>query len=883
MNKLIAVRQVILRKIFTGSLLLCAFVFWAQPRPEEVRVTYMGHQQVKDILQELSTISGVGFAYSENSLNSLDSVHINVNNEKLGSVLSQILQPYGLSYRQVGDQLVIYKNGLGEGGESIRIYGYVRDVTSGEPLMGVNVYTYDKSRGTVTNSRGFYSLVIDKKISRIYYTYVGYASRIVDTDYEESSRLDIQLEPDGQLNEIVIRERTDHSAVNHPASYQNLSMDVVRTANHLAGEPDLLRYISTLHGISTASEGVGGLSVRGGSDDQNLVLLDGIPLYSSGHAMGVFSVFNGNSVKSSSIYRAGMPARYHGRLSSVFDIHTKDGNNQKPAADFTLSTIAFHGTIEGPIIKDKASYILSYRRTILDVWINELNRFLNTSNDRSGQTQYFFDDFNAKVKYELAKGSDIQIQAFHARDRFDFNRVGDSGLTDVSRRAIDQANRMYALKWNKRMSPEFFTHMTLYSTQNDLGSFRSRGFQNVNTIPDTLNYFEGLFFDSHLIENGLKADNDWMLSRSHYIRFGGSWLNRSLKPSTWIYSGGKSPDNAFDITPSEAQSLSSQQLFGHSEASVYAEDEFEVADGLKLNIGIISSSFFQDRRFSQTQLQPRLALVSSGEITSFKAGVSRMAQYVHRLNNSGLGFPTDIWMPSSDLLPVQSSWIYNMDFGLQLGKGYRLGLETYYKVFTSLHQQKEGTFLDLSDEFPWESTLSRGKGQAYGIDTYIEKTFGKLLFNANYSFSVSDRLFHEINNGQLFPFDVNRRHSLKTSVTYRMTEFSEFLFNWAYMSGTPFSRPDDQVVFVNGQPRVVFSSKNNDVFPDFHRLDLGISFYNVYRWGRVRLFLGVYNAYNRLNPFYTELVRSQGNAQKFEFRQYSLLPLLPTVSYSISL
>lgn len=872
-----------MRLIHSVFFIFCTVLVYTQSRPDEIRVTYSCEgQSLKGALNELSALSGVSFAYSDTRVKGRDSISIDVKNETLGQVLSVILKPFNLTFRQIGDQLVIIDNDNIHKGEKLRIYGFIKDETSGEPLMGVNVFTHDKSHGTNTNSRGFYSFLTDRKPLRIHFTYVGYASRILDIDFKVETNLDINLIPDGQLNEIVINEMVDNPGRDHPASYQNLPMEVVRATNHLAGEPDLMRYISMLHGVSTASEGVGGLSVRGGTNDQNLILLDGIPLYNSGHALGIFSVFNGNAIKSSSIYRAGMPARYHGRLSSVLDIHTKDGNNKKYAADFTLSTIAANGTIEGPILKDRASFIVSYRRTILDVWINEFNQYLNTSNNRTGLSNYFFDDFSAKIKYELKNGTDIQLHGFHTRDRFETNRLNLTGLQDISRRAISQANRLYSFKLNHRMSHSLFTHFTAYSTQYDFNSFRNRGFQNTVSA-DTLSFFKGYVFDSYLVENGVKVDNDWMVLNNHYIKFGASLIGRKFNPRTSVFDGEGVDVSTIDVSSFQARNSASQKSFSNGEANIYIEDEFELIDGLTLNAGVNVSTFIQDRKLSQGVIQPRLSLISGGDMTSFKAGITRMAQYVHQLNNNGLGFPTDIWMPSSEGLPVQKSWIFNMDFGVNLPNGYKIGLETYYKVFNSISDQREGAFLDVSGKSTWEASTSIGKGQAYGIDTYVEKSFGKTMFNINYSFAISDRIFTTINNGNVFPFDLNRRHSLKTSATYRISEFSEFLFNWSYMSGTPFSRPQDQVIVVNGRPQVVFPSKNNALFPDFHRLDLGFSFYNVYKWGRVKFFVGVYNAYNRLNPFFAELVPTKSDNHKFEFRQLSLLPLLPTISYSISL
>lgn len=281
-------------------------------------------------------------------------------------------------------------------------------------------------------------------------------------------------------------------------------------------------------------------------------------------------------------------------------------------------------------------------------------------------------------------------------------------------------------------------------------------------------------------------------------------------------------------------------------------------------------------------LQPRIALLADGDHLHFKLGASRMVQYMHLLTNNGLGFPSDVWLPVSDIIAPQKSWIFNTSFGYRYNSGLRFGMEVYFKTMEEISTNKEGIGLDIGQGTDWESEVPVGDGYAYGLESYVEKVLGKTLFSLNYTYSISDRRFADLNNGQKFPFGLNRDHSLKFSLTYRLSQFSEFLLNWSYMSGNYYSQPINATIDVNGKPVVIFPLKNNATFPHFHRLDVGFSFYNVYKWGRAKFFLGLYNAYNRNNPFYTELVRNKETDGKFEFRQLSLLPVLPTLSYSIS-
>ena len=301
-----------------------------------------------------------------------------------------------------------------------------------------------------------------------------------------------------------------------------------------------------------------------------------------------------------------------------------------------------------------------------------------------------------------------------------------------------------------------------------------------------------------------------------------------------------------------------------------------------VNLGINYSLVLSENDKKYSSIQPRFAFLADGENLHFKIGASKMQQYIHLLSNSGLGLPADVWLPSSDILAPQESWNFNTSFGYRLNSGVRFGADVYYKSFKNITSFKEGSSIDISAGNDWETEVPVGKGNAYGFETYFEKVFGKTLFNINYTYSVSDRLFSDLNNGSVFPFHLNRNHSFKCSFNYRLTQFTEFLVNWTYQSGNYYSRPLN-VTFNTSKPTVIFPEKNNATFAPYHRLDAGFSLYNHYKWGRTKLFIGVYNAYNRNNPFYTDLVRDIKNNGKFEFRQFSLITVLPTISYSISI
>lgn len=852
---------------------------WAQKRPDEKLISYTAvNKPLNIVLKDLASISGVNLVYSESRIPATIPISINAKNEKLGDVLNVILDDFKLGYQIVGNHLVLVKITNEDVSGKIRLYGYIRDRQSGEFLIGANIFLHDRSEGTSTNDKGFFSLQVKKELLRVHFSYLGYKSEIYDIQSYKDTILYVSLQPDGLLNEIVILDDLLEEEHENTATKQNLHIDKIRSSNHLGGEPDLFRYLGTQAGISGAAEGVGGINVRGGSSDQNLVLLDGVPIYNTGHALGIFSVFNANAIKSASLYKGSIPARYAGRLSSVIDVHTKDGNFNRFSGDATLSAIAFKGSIEGPIIRDKSSFIVSYRRTFMDPWIKAYIENQNNLNSAN----YFFSDFNAKFNFKLGKRTRLHLQTLHSGDKFRYNTEElPSVLRDENNRILEWGNQLYSIGLDHQAGKSFFSSTKAYRTIYNFESYRNKLFESV-VNKDTSTLFQASVYDSNIEEIGLKQDFDWLVSPSHTLKFGANIQLRSFSPKITYVNEKTFEDSLVSINASLVRSLHQKPNLKSDEFNIYGEDQINLGSGVSLNLGLNYSRIVTEKSTAYGSFQPRVALLADGGNLHFKVGAARMQQYIHLLTNGELGFPSDIWLPSTDKLSPQLSWIFNSSFGYKTNKGYRFGMDVYYKTLDNISAFREGGKIEVNATSEWETFVPTGDGYAYGFETYFEKVVGKTLFNINYTYSISDRRFSDLNNGDKFPFALNREHSIKSSINYRVSEFSEFLVNWAYMTGNYYTRPEDVTVNVNGIPTVLFLQKNNAQFPTFHRLDVGFSFYNTYKWGRAKFFIGVYNIYGRKNPFYTELVRNKDNSNQFIFRQFTLLPFLPSLSYSIS-
>ena len=873
------------------SFFIAVFIFTysalchSQTRPDETLINYTAyHKPLRIVLKDLSKISDVNIIYSESRIPADSLINISVTKEKLGDVLHLILKVHSLTYEIVGDQLVLARRPKDNQGNSKTIYGYIRDKISGELLVGANVFVTNGSRGTNSNEYGFYSFKINQKLERIHFSYLGYKSEILEMYIQKDTFINIYLQPDGLLNEIIVLDDLLEEEYENTASQQNLHIDKILSSNHLAGEADLFRYLGGLAGVSTGADGIGGLNVRGGSSDQNLVLLDGVPVYNTGHAMGIFSIFNSSAIKSASFYKGGIPARYSGRLSSVIDVHTKDGNFNKFGGEVSLSTIAAKATLEGPIVKYKSSYIVSFRRTFIDVWIKEITKFQNRERQRQGLANYYFQDFNAKLNFNIGKKTRLLLYTFQSKDDFFNNSSSIDGdiLQEKNDQNLNWGNKIYSLRLNSQLDKSLFSRTSAYQTSYNFESYR----KNLSTFEDepggVETFFDASLYETAVNEIGVKQDFDWLPNNKHTLKFGLGFIKRNFDPRVTNVSQDDfgSPSELIDVNA--IKGLNPKASVSGSEWNVYVEDEISLGEGLRINGGLNFATILTQNKKQYTSLQPRLALLAGGENLYFKFGISKMQQYLHLLTNNGLGLPTDIFVPTNDVLPPQRSWIFNTSFGYRTNDGYRFGMEVYYKRLDDISSFKEGGGIDINQNINWENGVPIGTGNAYGLETFFEKVTGKTLFSLNYSYSLSDRTFPNINNGQTFPFGFNRDHNVKFSVTYRLSQFSEFLVNWSYSSGNYYSQPSGISVPISGQPVFVYLEKNNATFPDFHRLDFGFSFYNVYKWGRAKFFLGLYNAYNRNNPFYSELVRTNNNTGKYELRNYSLLPLLPTISYSIS-
>ena len=772
------------------------------------------------------------------------------------------------------------------------INGYIRDASSFESLISASVYSRNSQAGTTSNNFGFYSLTLNEGAVDIVYSYVGYNSQRHTFHLSKDTTININLMGGTMLEEAVvvahaeeqIQDKTQMSQISVPISQ-------VKSLPMFLGEVDLLKVLQLMPGIQSGGEGSSGLYVRGGGPDQNLILLDGVPVYNASHLFGFFSVFNADAINNVEVLKGGFPARYGGRTSSVVDIQMKEGNNQEFHGEGAIGIISARLTLEGPIWKDKTSFIVSGRRTYADLFTQPIIDHVNQDAEDKVTSGYYFYDLTAKINHRFSNKDRIFLSAYMGSDKFHLKDVysapSDYSPSYASKSGIDWGNITSALRWNHVFTNQLFGNTTLTYSRfrfNTNHSFE----EYYNSRNTNERAFSQMDYNSSIEDWSAKQAFDYLPSPEHYIRFGASGIRHMFKPGvSSIYEEASTVgwSNSID-TVVGASKVSSYEL------GMYIEDDYQITDRLKVNAGLHWSAFSVRNNF-YSYFQPRIAaryLLS--EPMAVKVSYSRMVQYVHLLTNSGVSLPTDLWVPTTDMLKPQVADQVAIGISRNFQKKYEVNIEAYYKKMANVLEYREGaSYFDIDGS--WENKVLQGEGKSYGLEVLAEKKTGRLTGWIGYTLSWSDRTFELLNNGKTFPYKYDRRHDVSFVTIYRPSKKIELSGTWVYGSGNAITIPTasfdarnpfrPQSSVINGK---VYGGRNGYRMDAYHRLDLNVSFIRQTRWGESRWAFGVYNTYCRRNPYYIDVVTTteynpaQGKMkQQSEFTQYSLFPIIPSISY----
>jgi hypothetical protein len=772
--------------------------------------------------------------------------------------------------------------------------GYITDVKSGEAIIGAKISIPSLKQGTVTNTYGFYSLTVEKGNYVIEFSAVGQKTETRNIDLTNDVTLGLEMGAAlSELQEVTVNAKKGENVNSTKIGQIELDVEKIKTLPAFMGEVDIVKTIQLLPGVSSVSEGGQGFYVRGGGPDQNLVLLDEGVVYNAAHLFGFFSVFNADAVKSVNLIKGGMPANFGGRISSVLEVNMNEGNNKRFRVKGGIGAISSRLTIEGPLKKDRGSFIVSGRRTYIDLIMKAA---IPDSSPFAGSGYYFY-DLNLKMNYKLGEKDKIFLSGYYGLDKFSFRSNQDDFKVDMP-----WGNGIAAFRWNHLFTNKLFMNVTTtfsdyqFSFLSDQDQFK---FSLKSGVRDV----------------GAKVDFSYFPNSRHKIKWGADYIYHTFTPS----SISAESDSVVFLDPSNAA-----KLFSH-ESALYLMDEFDLNEKIRINAGLRYSMYQHVGPFTRyikgdgisTQdtsinydkgnvikfyngLEPRISfrwLLKDN--SSIKGGYSYNYQYVHLTSLSAVSLPTDIWYPTTDKAKPQQGWQASLGYYRNFfNDKYEASVEVYYKGMKNLIEYAEGVLPgdDVNDNT--DNYLVFGNGWAYGIEFFLKRNFGNLTGWIGYTWAKTERKFPDLNNGKVYPAKYDRRHDLTVVGSYKLNERWTFGAAFIYATGNTLTLPSswyvqDQALLFN------YGARNSTRMAPYHRLDLSATLYGkkfksktdeltgetvqVKKKYQSNWSFSVYNVYNRANPFFL-YVDNDGDFLQGDFKisvkQVSLFPIIPSVTWN---
>ncbi len=765
--------------------------------------------------------------------------------------------------------LAIISQGFSEDGtlKPVIISGFIRDSRNGESLSGAVIYLKENpSAGIYSNSYGYYALTLPAGNYTLIVHYMGFKTKSISLDLKDNLTLNIDLEEESiALKEITVTGEKDNNNVVSNELISNINVREIRNIPVIFGEKDILKTIQLMPGISPAGEGNSGFYVRGGGVDQNLILLDEAPVYNPSHLLGFFSTFSSDAIKDITVYKGGFPAEYGGRLSSVVDVRMNEGNNKEFHVSGGIGLISSRLAVEGPIVKNKGSFMITARRTYADVFLILLPG-RGADSTAKNSTLYFY-DLNMKANYRLTKKDQLYFSCYLGRDNF--NLGGNLGL--------NWGNFTTTTRWNHNLSDKIFSNTSL------IFSLYSYNF-NVAVESKTMRV------KSEIRDVNLKEDFYYYLNSNNTIKFGFNTIFHTFVPSkvdNTIFLRVKSMDNRYALE--NAIYLSNEQtITKHLKATyglrfslfssigpgtVYTYDEVsDIVDSVSYPKGKIFNTY--------GGLEPRLLLsYIINDSSSIKASYARTRQYIHLLSNTTSTTPFDLWIPSNiNILPEIADQYTLGYFRNFLNNKFETSVEVYYKNMQNQIDYRNGANLILNNKV--ESQLVFGKGWSYGAEFLVRKKYGKLTGWISYTLSRTRRQFKDINNGTPFLAKQDRPHNISIVGMYEINPHLTLSATWIYYSGNAVTFPSGSYI-VDGNIVPYYTERNGYRMPDYHRLDLGLTWQREKRkrnegsWN-----FSIYNVYARENAYAINFQPDPDNPAKMQAVQLSLFRIVPSITYN---
>ena len=767
--------------------------------------------------------------------------------------------------------------------KKVTLSGYVKDVENGEAAIGATVYVQEAESGVATNIYGFYSISLEPGDYTLVFSYVGYSTVTKTVSLTDDMKIDLEMEPgDVKLDAVVVEgEKKDQNVTSVEMSVEKLDIKTIEKMPAFFGEPDIIQSAILLPGVTNVGEGASGFNVRGGNVDQNLILLDGAPVYNSSHLFGFFSIFNSDAIQDFKLYKGGIPAEFGGRLSSVMDIHQKEGNSKKFAGRVGISSIATKATIEGPIIKDRWSFIASGRISYLG--------YMARVNPDNGDNNLYFYDFNFKTNYIIDDKNRVFLSGYYGKDVLLFG--GDANF------GINWGNGTVTARWNHLFGDKLFSNLSfIYSNYDyNLGSEDPNFAFNWN---------------SKIINYNLKYDFTHYLNTNNTLKYGATALIYDFRPGQ-VTSSSEGAFNSLKVPHENAL-----------ETGVYISNEQKVNPRLTLQYGLRYSWFmnYGEATINEYEngtprdpedpnsfdgrneiigttdyaawepiatyggIEPRIsANYLLNEFSSLKASVSRNRQYIHLVSNTTASIPIDVWKPAGKYVRPSVADQYALGYFRNFKNNtFEFSAEIYYKTFEDLLDYVDGADLILNPTV--ESELLQGDGRAYGLELQIKKTAGKTTGWISYTLARTERQVKGINNGEVYPANYDKPHDISVVVIHDFTKKLDASLTFNYMTGKPITYPDGRYE-IESYVLPNYDNRNGARMPDFHRLDFALNYRPMRKpdakvkgkWN-----LSVYNVYARKNAFSISFRQDENNPNITQAYQISIIgTIIPAIGYSV--
>lgn len=765
------------------------------------------------------------------------------------------------------------------------ISGYIKDKDTGEELIGANIIVKDKGTGTTTNTYGFYSINLPDGNYDIAYSFIGYKEEVKSIVLKTNQSINVELSSSAYVTqEVVVSSEKKSNIEDSKMSVIKLPVETVKTLPAFMGEVDILKTIQLLPGVQSSGEGNSGFYVRGGGPDQNLILLDEATIYNASHLFGFFSVFNADAIKDMEIYKGGMPAEYGGRISSVLDIKMNNGNMKEFEAEGGIGTIASRLTLQGPIVKDKSSFLISARRTYIDILIKP---FIKKTSPFRGSGYYFY-DLNAKFNYRFSDKDRLFFSAYYGEDIFDFKST-DAGFG----MSIPWGNGMASLRWNHLFNSKFFSNTTLVAAD-----YKFRTEVKMEDSEDEDGGFQ-FIQNSGIRDYYIKQDFTWLPNPKHTVKFGGMYTYHIFTPNSVSASFGT---DVYDYS-------SARKQYAH-EAAIYLGDDYKINDRFTIYAGVRAAIFNQRGPFTRyvkdeylinnidtityaqnesvafyDSFEPRASIkIGLDKNSSFKASFMQNKQFIHLASLSASTLPTDLWVPCSDVVKPQAGRQYAIGYFRNFfDDHYETSVELYYKDLFNLIEYADGALPgdDVADNA--DNYFIFGDGYSYGLELFIKKRSGRFTGWIGYTWSKTERFFDDIDNGAPFPAKYDRRHDLSLTATYQLSDKWTASAVFVYATGNTTTLPLG-LFMIDGELVSEYATRNSYRMDPYHRLDLSVTYEQkkTDKWESSWNF-SVFNAYNRKNPYFIYFDKS-GTVEDGTFttfaKQVSLFPILPAVTWN---